>query len=397
MTINLDRIVNREGTNCEKWDHLEQYFPNMKEDSLPLWVADMDFACAKPIQEALHKRIDQEIYGYTHPKSDAYEQAVYGWFKRRFDWEINLKDVFYSPGVVPALAYLIHILSKEGQGIIIQEPVYHPFKRTIKTHNRIPVNNALVNHDGQYEMNFEELEEQMKNPNNAGMILCSPHNPVGRVWHEEELNRIVDLAIAYDKWIISDEIHCDIVRNGIKHIPLAKLRPDARNRIIMCTAPTKSFNLAGIKNSNIIIHNLEYQALWKQEIMYKFCISEPNGFAHVATIAAYNESEDWLDSVNTYIDDNIAYAYEALKKELPKAIVTPCEGTYLLWVDLRAYCDDAKQLELKMQRDAGVLLDEGYIFGEAGAGFERINMACPRSIVKEALTRMKRVLKESEK
>lgn len=397
MSINLDRIVNREGTNCEKWDHLEQYFPNMKEDSLPLWVADMDFACAKPIQEALHKRIDQEIYGYTHPKSDAYEQAVYGWFKRRFDWEINLKDVFYSPGVVPALAYLIHILSKEGQGIIIQEPVYHPFKRTIKTHNRIPVNNALVNHDGQYQMNFEELEEQMKNPNNAGMILCSPHNPVGRVWHEDELNRIVDLAIAYDKWIISDEIHCDIVRNGIKHIPLAKLRPDARNRIIMCTAPTKSFNLAGIKNSNIIIHNPEYQALWKQEIMYKFCISEPNGFAHVATIAAYNESEDWLDQVNTYIDENIAYAYDVLKKELPKAIVTPCEGTYLLWVDLRAYCDDAKQLELKMQKDAGVLLDEGYIFGEEGAGFERINMACPRSIVKEALTRMKCVLKESEK
>lgn len=395
MNINLDRIVDRKGTNCEKWDHLEQYFPHMRDDSLPLWVADMDFACAKPIQDALHTRIDQEIYGYTHPKSEAYEQAVVHWFERRFDWHIDSNNLYYSPGVVPALAYLIHILSSEGEGIIIQEPVYHPFKRTIKAHNRIPINNALVNHHGTYYIDFEDLEMKMKDSNNRGLILCSPHNPVGRVWHEDELNKIVDLANQYDKWIISDEIHCDIVRKGYHHIPLAKLRPNALDRIIVCTAPTKSFNLAGIKNSNIIIHNPEYQALWKQEIIGKFCISEPNGFAHVATIAAYNECEDWLAEVNAYIDENIAYAYRILQKELPKAVVTPCEGTYLLWIDVRAYCEDPKQLELKMQKEAGVLLDEGYIFGEAGAGFERINMACPRSIVKEALDRMIAVLKES--
>lgn len=394
MKYDLDRIVERRGTNCEKWDHLTRYFPLMKEDSLPLWVADMDFACAPKIQDALHAHIEQEIYGYSHPTSEAYTKAVTGWFQRRFAWDIHPEDIFYSPGVVPALAYLIHILSKEGEGIIIQEPVYHPFRRTIQTHNRVVASNALINENGKYSIDFADLEAQMKEPNNAGMILCSPHNPVGRVWKEEELQRIVDMAIAYDKWIISDEIHCDIVRQGIQHIPLAKLRPDALNRIITCTAPTKSFNLAGIKNSNIILHDPKLQELWKTEIIGKFCISEPNGFAHTATIAAYNECEDWLDEVNAYIDANIDYATKQIQTHLPDAIVSPCEGTYLLWVDLRAYCADESALEMKMQKEAGVLLDEGYIFGKEGAGFERINLACPRSIVEEALRRMFEVLEK---
>lgn len=395
MKLDLDRIIERRGTNCEKWDHLEQYFPMMREDALPLWVADMDFACAQEIQAALHERINQEIYGYSHPKSKEYEQAVTGWFQRRFAWQIDVQDIFYSPGVVPALGYLIHILSKEGDGIIIQEPVYHPFRRMITNHHRVVVSNALHNEQGHYTIDFEDLEEKMKDPANVGMILCSPHNPVGRVWHTEELNRIVDLVLKYDKWIISDEIHCDIIRKQSQHIPLAKLRPDALDHIIVCTAPTKSFNLAGIKNSNILIHNPAYQALWKEEIMGKFCISEPNGFAQVATIAAYEHSEYWLDEVNAYIDENIKYASQMIQEHLPKAILSPCEGTYLMWVDLRAYCQDEKELERKMQKDAGVLLDEGYIFGVQGAGFERINMACPRSIIKEAISRMIAVLKEN--
>lgn len=392
MKFDLDRSVERVGTNCEKWDHLEQYFPNMREDALPLWVADMDFACAEPIQKALHARIDQEIFGYTHPKSQEYEEAVCGWFQRRFAWKIDASDIFYSPGVVPALAYLIHILSQKGQGIIIQEPVYHPFRRTIVNHERTVVSNVLLHHDGIYEIDFDDLEKKMEDSANVGLILCSPHNPVGRVWTETELNRIVDLAIRYDKWVISDEIHCDIIRKGVQHIPLAKLRPDALDRLIICTAPTKSFNLAGIKNSNIIIHNPEYQKLWKKEIMGKFCISEPNGFAHIATIAAYEKCEDWLNQVNAYIDANIAYACEQIAQHLPKAVVSPCEGTYLLWVDLRAYCSDKEELERKMQQEAGVLFDEGYIFGADGAGFERVNMACPHTIVKEALDRVYTVL-----
>lgn len=388
MKYDFDRIIDRTGTNSEKWDCVKRYFPNAKEDALPLWVADMDFACAKPIQEALHARIDKEIYGYTDPDDRDYKEAVHGWFQRRFDWDLDIEDIVYSPGVVPALSYLIQILSKEGQGIILQEPVYHPFARTIQFLGREPLRNQLVNADGIYEIDFVDLEHKMQDANTAGMILCSPHNPVGRVWREDELKRIVELAVSYDKWIISDEIHCDIVRNNQTHIPLMKLCPEAQDRIIVCTAPSKSFNLAGLKNSNIIIHNPEYKKLWKKEIMEKQCIHEPNGFSHVATIAAYRDSEDWLDQVNAYIDANIAYASEMLSQQLPKAIVSPCEGTYLMWVDMRAYCKNEKELEERMQKEAGVLLDEGYIFGASGAGFERINCACPRNILQDALERI---------
>lgn len=388
MKYDLDRLVDRKGTNSEKWDCIAQYFPKAKKDALPLWVADMDFACAKPIQDALHARIEKEIYGYTDPNNEEYKEAVHHWFLRRFGWDFDVNDLFYSPGVVAALSYLIQILSSKGQGIVVQEPVYHPFVRTIRNHDRMVLNNELVNDAGIYHIDFKDLEEKLQDENTAGMILCSPHNPVGRVWTKAELCRIMDLIVQYDKWIISDEIHSDIVRKEHSHIPLAKLFPEHLDRIITCTAASKSFNLAGLKNSNIIIHNPKYQALWKKEIMDKQCIHEPNGFAHVATIAAYNESEDWLDQVNAYIDANIQYASTIISTHLPKAIVSPCEGTYLLWVDMRGYEKDASSLEDKLQREAGVLFNEGYIFGTGGRGFERINCACPRSILQEALQRM---------
>lgn len=395
MEYNLDSIVNRKNTNCEKWDNLQNNFPKLKNDSLPLWVADMDFACAKPIQDALHERVNQQIYGYTQNMED-YHKTVCDWFKNRFDWEIDEKHIFFSPGVVPAIHYLLHILSDENEGIIIQEPVYYPFKRGIHRWNRKVVNNELILKNGKYEMDFEDLEEKMKDKNNVGMILCSPHNPVGRVWKEEELNKIVNLAIKYDKWIISDEIHSDIVRKDQKHIPLLKLRPDAKNRIIACTSPSKSFNLAGIQISNIVIPNEKYQQLWKDEIMSKLCISTPNIFAQSAVIAAYSQSEDWLNQVNAYIDDNIAYVKEVINRYLPKALVIDCEGTYLMWIDFRAYESDYEKLEDRMQSEAGVLFDEGYIFGEKGIGFERINCACPRSILQEALQRMIKVFGQQE-
>lgn len=380
MKYNFDKIVNRKNTNSEKWDNLTKSFPKLKNDYLPLWVADMDFACAKPIQDALHEIVNQEIYGYTQNSKD-YNACVRDWFLKRFDWKVDENNIFFSPGVVPAIHYLLHILSTENDGIIIQEPVYYPFKRGIELQNRRTVHNDLKNSNGKYEIDFEDLENKMRDRNNVGMILCSPHNPVGRVWRKEELNRIVDLAVKYDKWIISDEIHCDIIRKDKKHIPLLKLRPEASNRIIVCTSPSKSFNLAGIQISNIIISNPQYQQLWKKEIMQKMSISTPNIFAQSAVIGAYSKSEDWLNQVNDYIDENIRYVKEEITKHLPDAIVSDCEGTYLMWIDFRAYESDYVKLEDKMQKDAGVLLDEGYIFGQNGQGFERINCACPRSIL----------------
>lgn len=386
--FDFDTIIERHHTNCIKWDRLNEHDSRLSFDALALWVADMDFPCAEPIRQALFERIAHPIYGYSHATSPAYERAICGWFQRRFDWHIDCADLFYSPGVVPAISCLIRILSQPGEGIIIQEPVYHPFRHVITANDRRVVNNPLINHDGIYTMDFEDLEAKMADQRNAAMILCSPHNPVGRVWSAEELNRIVDLAIRYDKWIIADEIHCDIIRKGITQIPLGKLRSDALDRIVVCTAPSKSFNIAGIKTSSIIIRNPHIRALWEQEVNERLHLGGPNVFAQAATIAAYNECEAWLDAVNDYIDENIAVATRLFQERLPQAVVTPCEGTYLLWVDLRAYCADPQQLENLMRSKMGVVFNEGVAFGEGGAGFERINTACPRSILVEAIHRV---------
>ena len=309
-------------------------------------------------------------------------------FNGGFAGRLNLPICFTVPEWYRLFLFLISILSQAGEGIIIQEPLYHPFRQVITANHRKVVNSPLVNDYGVYHIDFADLEAKMADPDNVGMILCSPHNPIGRVWTAVELNQIVDLAVRYDKWIIADEIHCDIIRKGIIQLPVAKLRPDALDRIIVCTAPSKSFNIAGIKTSSILIHNPRIKELWKQEVGGRLHLSDPNVFAQAVTIAAYNECEEWLNHVNDYIDDNIATATRLFQERLPKAIVSPCEGTYLLWVDLRAYCHDPHELETKMRSKIGVFLNEGYQFGEGGAGFERINMACPRSVVIEAITRI---------
>ena len=384
----FDKIVPRKGTGCIKWD--KDFDTN--KDILPLWVADMDFPCSKAIQEALHKRVDEQIYGYSCGFDDDYRNSVTGWFQRRFGWEIDPSSIFYSGGVVPALGYLIDILSDEGDGVLIQTPVYYPFQRKILASKRRVVKNPLINHNGRYEIDFVDFEKKMADEQVKGMILCSPHNPIGRVWTKEELNRMVMIAKKYHKWIISDEINCDIVRKDKKHYPLHTIAEDYRDEIIVCTAPSKSFNLAGLQNSNIIITKPEYQRKWKDYVMNRLSLTSCNSFAITATKAAYNDSEDWMDQVNSYIDENINYAYEYLKRELPNAIVSDCEGTYLLWVDVRSYCKDAKELEKKMLSQ-GLILDEGYLFGDEGKGFERINMAAPRSIIKEALKYFVNVLR----
>lgn len=383
---NLDKHINREHTASVKWDDLQNKFPMTSEHALPLWVADMDFACSEKIQKALHERVDQQIYGYTGD-IDGYYDSVISWFHHRFAWDIKKENIFYSPGVVSAIAFLIRILSKEGQGIIIQNPVYYPFARNILLNHRQVVDNPLRYENGNYTMDFDDLEEKFKDKNTAGMILCSPHNPVGRVWHKEELAEVIQLAKKYHKWIISDEIHCDIVRKEHKHTPLAVIGQDYLDEIIVCTAPSKTFNLAGLQNSNIIIHKEAYKQAWKEELL-RSGIQGANVFAQTATKAAYLESEDWLNDVNAYIDENIKCAIAYINEALPKAIVSPCEGTYLLWMDVRAYCDDKEILEERMQKQANVIFDEGYLFGDAGIGFERINTACPRDILMEALKRI---------
>lgn len=387
-TYDFNQPVNRLGTNSLKWDHMTLALEHAPADALPLWVADMDFPCAAPIIQALHERVDRLIFGYSVQHDDDYYQAVTGWFQRRFSWAIDPGHIFYSPGVVPALGNLLKCLSKEGDGIIIQSPVYYPFAKKILNNKRVVVNNPLHKDENGYSMDYVDLENKLKNPQNKGLIFCSPHNPVGRVWREDELKELVRLCQKYDKWIISDEIHCDIIRQGQRHFPLERIAPEYKQRIFTCTAPSKSFNLAGLQLSNIIINDPLIQAAWLEETPYKEGPASPNPFAIVATIAAYNQSEDWLDQVNIYLDENVRYVEQYLAKHLPLVKVSPCEGTYLMWLDFNGYGLTPEALEEKMLQRAKVALDEGYIFGEEGRGFERINIACPRLILTKSLERI---------
>lgn len=392
VKYNFDQLVERKNTNSIKWEYYRDYIPSAPPDALPLWVADMDFPCAEPIVQALRNRVDCLIFGYSNFRTAEYLNAVTGWFKRRFDWEVDSNNIFYSPGVVTAIAVLINILTKPGEGILIQRPVYYPFTKKIEANDRVVVNNPLDYRDGRYSINFTDLEQKIADRNTRGMILCSPHNPVGLVFTVEDLLKIVEICSRHGKWIIADEIHADLVRTGVTHYPLEKVASHYKDQIISCTSPSKTFNMPGLAISNIIINNPAWQEAWKNMAAERFSISMANPLSIKAVEAAYNEGEEWLTQLKDYIDQNIAFAAAYLKEHLPQATLVYPDGTYLLWVDLREYCSDRETLERLMHDEAKLILDQGYFFGDEGTGFERINAACPRSILAECLQRMTRVL-----
>lgn len=388
----FDQILDRHNTDSLKWDWINKFLPEAPEDALPLWVADMDFPVADPILQALHACLERKIFGYSYYRSQAYLEAVTSWFKRKFDWTLDPESIYYSPGVVPAVAMLIRLLTEPGDAVIIQRPVYYPFTDKIVNNGRKVVNNPLRIENGRYEMDFEDLEEHLQSPETKGLILCSPHNPVGRVWTQEELHRVVTLCKAYDKWIISDEIHGDLTRKTIRHYPLEALSPDYKHKIITCTAPSKTFNLAGLHLSNIILNDPDLRRRWSEEIDGRLSVGMASPFAIVAAIAAYNEGDVWLEQLKDYLDNNIRFVCEFFKTHFPDAKVYETEGTYLVWVDMSFYESDPARLENLILKDAKVALDEGYFFGPEGNGFERLNVACPRATLQEALNRMKTAL-----
>lgn len=390
---NFDEMTNRRGTDSLKWDYFDKFIIGASKDALPLWVADMDFPVAEPIMDALRQCLDRKIFGYSFYKSPAYVEAVTGWFKRQFQWEIDPDSIYYSPGVVPAIAILIRVLTQPGDAVVIQRPVYYPFTDKIQGNGREVLNNPLKIENGRYVMDFEDLEEKLSRHQTKGMILCSPHNPVGRVWTAEELIAVVGLCKKYDKWIISDEIHGDLLRRDIIHHSLEALCPDYKNQIITCTAPSKTFNLAGMQLSNIILNNPDYRSLWTAEIDGALSVGLSNPFAIVATIAAYNEGEPWLKQLLDYLEDNISFLKSFVAEHLPKVHVFEPEGTYLVWLDFRAYETDPVRLEDLVLKQAKVVLDEGYFFGDEGNGFERINIACPRQTLEDALVKIAAVFR----
>ena len=386
---NFDKYVERRNTNCTKWDTLELYFPKAKKNPLPMWVADMDFEVAEPIIKAIQNVTNRKVFGYSTREIDRFYDAILGWYKRRFDWDLDRETIMFSGGVVPAIATLIRILTKENEGIIVQKPVYHLFSKKILENNRKVVNNPLIYKNGEYRIDFDDLEKKAADPNNKVMILCSPHNPIGRVWTEEELKKVVEICKKYEVIIISDEIHNDLIRKGYKHIVLQKLCPEYKESIITCLSPSKTFNLSGMQIANIIINTESLRKIWNEEISKVGAQNEANPFAVEAVIAAYNEGEYWLNELNEYIDKNAEYVKQFIDEKLPKVKMVPIEGTYLIWLDFNEYKLTSKELEKIMLEEAGLVFDEGIVFGEEGSGFERINIACPRSIVEECMNRIK--------
>ena len=385
----FDKIIDRHGTNCLKFDFAKERGKN--GDELSLWVADMDFQVAKPITDALQAQVNHGIYGYSEVKSD-YFDIVKNWFKDNIDWEIKKGSLVKTPGVVYAIAMAVKAFTKEGEAVIIQQPVYYPFSEMIIANNRKLVNSPLVLKDGRYEIDFEDFEKKIVENNVKLFILCSPHNPVGRVWSVEELKRIGDICIKHDVVIFSDEIHADFVYEPNKHHVFASLGESYAANSVIATAPSKSFNIAGLQVSNIFIENKKLRDAFRNEIV-KSGYSQLNTMGLVAARAAYESGKEWLDEVRAYIKDNLIFFRDYLKENIGELSLIEPEGTYLVWVDFRKLGLSEKQREDLIVNKAKLWIDSGAMFGVDGEGFERFNIACPRSYLKQALDSLAKAIK----
>ncbi len=386
----FDEIIDRSNTGSIKWDpfYLKKLFG--KEDLLPLWVADMDFRAPQPVIDALIERVKHGIFGYTGPDPSKYNSSIINWFRRRHNWALDEDWLVFSPGIVQACAYIVQRFSQPGDKVIIQDPVYYPFASIIKNNGRGIVANQLDLVDSHYQMNYDDFEEKAKDPRTKILILCSPHNPVGRVWVKEELTRLGDICLENDILVISDEIHCDLVYPKYKHTVFASISEEFAQHSITCTAGSKTFNLAGFQHSNVIISNERLREAFKVQ-MENNALTTPNSFGALALQVAYDKGEEWLDSLIRVLERNLNFLRSFIKDRLPKVSVIEPEGTYLVWLDFREFRFESKELEKMMVEEAKLALDSGYKFGAGGEGFERINIACPLSILKESLERIERV------
>ena len=385
----FDKVIDRHGTNCLKFDFAKERGKN--GDELSLWVADMDFQVAKPITDALQAQVNHGIYGYSEVKSD-YFDIVKNWFKDNFDWEIKKGSLVKTPGVVYAIAMAVKAFTKGGEAVIIQQPVYYPFSEMIIANNRKLVNSPLVLKDGRYEIDFEDFEKKIVENNVKLFILCSPHNPVGRVWSVEELKKIGDICIKHDVVIFSDEIHADFVYEPNKHHVFASLGESYAANSVIATAPSKSFNIAGLQVSNIFIENKKLRDAFRNEIV-KSGYSQLNTMGLVAARAAYESGKEWLDEVRAYIKDNLIFFRDYLKENIGELSLIEPEGTYLVWVDFRKLGLSEKQREDLIVNKAKLWIDSGAMFGVDGEGFERFNIACPREYLKMALDSLAKAIK----
>ena len=381
---NFNEIIPREGTNCIKYDAREWLFKT--NDVLPLWVADTDFRTPDFIAEAIKKRAEHEIYGYTF-KPDSYFDAVIGWMKRRHNWTIEKEWISSSPGVVAGLTLAIETFSKPGDGVIVQPPVYFPFFESVKGTKRKMVENPLKIENGRYTLDFEDLRSKI-DKNTRLLLLCNPQNPGGMVWTQNELEKLAEICLENNIIVISDEIHSDLVFTGNRHIPFATLSEETAKNSVICMAPSKTFNVAGLASSLVIIPDKTKKARYERALNVGH-LGMGNIFGSVALEAAYSNGDKWLDQLLDYLWENYLFLENFITKNLPKVKVMKPEATYLIWLDFREYGMNDEELMQFTVEKAKVGLNNGGRFGTGGDGWLRLNIGCPRSVLEEGLTRLK--------
>ena len=387
--LDFDKVIDRRNTRCLKYDFAKRR--GMPEDVLPLWVADMDFATSSYIEDALIERAKHGIFGYSEVQTPYFE-ILENWLKKHHNWDVQEKWLIKTPGVVFALAMAVKAYTEIDEGILIQAPVYYPFYEVIRDNGRKIVENELyLGDDNRYHIDFEDFEDKIISEKVRLFILCSPHNPVGRVWTAEELVKLGDICVKHGVIVVSDEIHADFVFKGRHHV-FASLKKEFENISITCTSPSKTFNLASMMMSNIFIPNHELKRKFRKGLDAAGT-SQLGIMGLVACEAAYCKGEEWYRSMIEYVRKNIEFTKEYIAENIPDVSMIDIEGTYLVWLDFHKTGLSAEELDRRIIHNAKLWLDSGKIFGKCGEGFQRINVACPRSILKEALDRIKNILK----
>jgi cystathionine beta-lyase len=385
MKYNFDELVPRRGSNSYKWDSAGS------EDVLPMWVADMDFRTAPAVVEALRKRVEHGIFGYVKVPT-AYYDAIGDWFKRRHSWRVEKDWILFTTGVVPALSAIIKALTHPGDKVLVQAPVYNCFFSSIRNDECEMVANPLIYRNGAYSIDFDDLEKKAADPRVKLLLLCNPHNPAGRVWTRQELTRIGEICLRNDVFVVADEIHCELVYPGHQYIPFASISEDFLHSSVTCTSPSKTFNLAGLQVANIFAANPAVRKKIDKALNVNE-VCEINPFAVEALIAAYNEGEEWLEELRQYLLGNYNYLKRFFEEQLPQFPVLALEGTYLVWVDCSVLKQSSEEIVKMLLEKEMLWVNEGSMYGEAGEGFIRINIACPRQLLIEGLNRIARALK----
>ncbi|RKD68800.1 cystathionine beta-lyase [Sinobaca qinghaiensis] len=378
----FENVIDRKKTNSMKWDFTAERYGS--SDLWPMWVADMDFQAPRHVLDEMQKIVDHGVFGY-HRRPESLQEATLAWIEKRFNWKVEKEQLAFTPGVVPAISHLIQTFTEKGDGVIIQPPVYYPFYALIDNNERKMMKNPLKETDEGFTFDLENLEEQMKQGAKM-LLLCSPHNPIGRVWEKEELQGVAALCKQYGVFVVSDEIHADLILEGT-HTPFSTIAKEHGVETMTCMAPSKTFNLAALSLSYVVFDQVDSRKAYEKHLADEF-VEINNPFATAAAEAAYREGEEWLEELLAYLRGNVEYVKDYVESNMPDLHVIKPQGTYLIWIDMRALGLSATEQQNWLREEGRLAVSDGHIFGTEGAGFIRINVACPRANVEEGLQRL---------